>query len=267
MKREDVRKVIHECIDDLNKPLPELVKPLKDHLLSTYHQRDEFDNSYQIKVEYDELYECINGSVERLDPIEKTRAVDKVIFSISSDKSITAKTGGVIVLSLDMDNLSKDDLTDIKSMDHVTTDVDIYRTFMRVHPSKRGILSNMLFNAVGSFKEDIPPYAFYKYEGEYFAKSGKMFGDLAPGGMGFGGFVMQKGNVLEIPSVVKSIGEHAFDSSKNLTKAYIPENVKYIGYHAFSNTPGLTIYCSSSSKPSNWDDEWCDKNCTVVWRK
>jgi len=58
---------------------------------------------------------------------------------------------------------------------------------------------------------------------------------------------------LEIPSSVKTIQEHAFDSCYDLD-VFIPKNVEEIGECAFADC-GI-LYCEADSKPDGWDYSW-----------
>ena len=84
---------------------------------------------------------------------------------------------------------------------------------------------------------------------------------------------------LVIPNGVKYIGVSAFGNTF-LTTVTIPSSVEYIGAAAFMHHSGTNIrdgiiYCEASTKPSNWDEEWCasypilesseEKAFTVVW--
>ncbi len=75
---------------------------------------------------------------------------------------------------------------------------------------------------------------------------------------------------LIIPSTyenkpVTSIGSYALYNCTSLTSVYIPKSIVAIGYRAFYFCFNLTIYCEIEIKPSGWDNNWNESNCTVEW--
>ncbi|MDE7395722.1 MAG: leucine-rich repeat domain-containing protein [Clostridiales bacterium] len=70
---------------------------------------------------------------------------------------------------------------------------------------------------------------------------------------------------IELPQSLLSIGSGAFSSCGGLTSVTIPQSVTTIGSGVFSGCDGLTVYCEASTKPSDWDTEWNNNNCPVIW--
>ncbi|MDE7349147.1 MAG: leucine-rich repeat domain-containing protein, partial [Clostridia bacterium] len=66
-------------------------------------------------------------------------------------------------------------------------------------------------------------------------------------------------------SLLNSIGTWAFANCINLTNIEIPICVTSIGQCAFAYCSNLTIFCESSSKPSEWHINWNHSNLPVVW--
>ena len=66
-----------------------------------------------------------------------------------------------------------------------------------------------------------------------------------------------------ISESVTSIGGYAFSGCSSLKSIFIPANVVSISNSAF--TGPMTIYCEASSKPSGWDNNWCDASSNAVW--
>ena len=267
MTRTDIRTLIKEFLANAGTKVlsSHLSDKLAAQLRKQYPDR-QHGNVYNINCEYDDLFNMINGRIDRCDSFEQDSVMDSVSFAIDKDLRVEAWDQTPAVLTLDMNDLSEDDLVDISHMNDFGR-VDVYKTFMRTPAKDRGKLAAMIPHARGLelFDEDIPPYAFYQYEGKFYSFTGKAVGDLG-GGVGFGGSVRALGTVAEISSRVVVIGEHAFDGCRNLTEVYLPGNVHYVGKHAFANIPGLIIRCGAASKPALWDDQWCDENCTVYFR-
>ena len=270
MKRTDIRAAIKEYLTD--NIVTELSEEVADELAKYLKGRfpdKECGNLYNVECDFWGFFAengSISGKIERCDPIEIDHVIDSVSFSIDKDLRVMAWDRDKTILSLDMHNLSEDDESDIMGMADPRRYVDIYRTFMRVPSKDRGKLSSMIPNsmALSLFEDDIPPYAFYQYDGYFLHKTNRGVGDLG-GGVGYGGIIQEEGTIAEIGNRFVSIGEHAFDGCKNLTEVHISGNVHVVGKHAFSNIPGLVIYCSASAKPSTWDDDWCDENCKAFF--
>ena len=270
MKRAEIRTMIKAYLSDNN--IKSLSQQLADNLkifLQGKYPNEKDGNSYTIECEFTDLFvksDSVTGRIDRCDPLEPDFIIDSVSFSIDADLRIMTWEKDKIALNLDMDNLSEDDKTDIMNIDSFHN-IDVYGTFMRTAPKNRGKLAAMIPNsmALELFEKDIPPYAFYQYDGLFYHTTNKGVGNLG-GGFGFGGFVRKKGSIAEIGNRFSSIGEHAFDGCLNLTEIHISGNIHYVGKHAFSNIPGLVIYCSAPSKPSTWEDDWCDEFCKVYFK-
>ena len=271
MKREEIRLKLKDFLKDkcVKKLTAQVAYEIKEFLREKYpNQR--FGNSNTIDSKFSELFAkggCISGKIDRCDPFEPTFIIDSVRFSIDCDLSVMVWENDKFALNLDLNNLSEDDITDIKHIGN-GSEIDLYRTFIRIPVKDRGKFAEMIPDslALDLLGDDIPPYAFYKYNGLFYHTTTKGVGDLG-GGIGFGGYIKERGSKVQIKNNVVSIGEHAFDCCSNLTEVHISGNVHYVGKHAFSNIPNLIIYCDMVSKPSTWDDEWCDKNCKVVYKK
>lgn len=270
MNRIEIRNVIKEYLIDHNvgRVSQELAAKLNSFLKMKY-PNEKYGNSYTIECEFTDLFmksDSITGRIDRFDPFEPDFIIDSVSFSIDDGLHIMTWEKDKVVLNLDMDSLSEDDKTDIMNIDSFHN-IDVYGTFMRIVPQNRGKLAAMIPDsmALELFEKDIPPYAFYQYDGLFYHTTSRGVGNLG-GGFGFGGFVRKKGGIAEIGNRFSSIGEHAFDGCSNLTEVHISGNIHYVGKHAFSNIPGLVIYCNLPAKPTTWDDEWCDKNCKVYFK-
>ena len=273
MKRTEIRAVIKEYLKNNNVAgLSAKVANELEMYLQDMYPNQKFGNTYKIKCDFEDFFATasISGKVDRCDSFETDFVLDSVFFNIDSSLQVMVWDHEKTVLNLDMNNLTDDDLVDIKHIDIRNTygNFDIYKIFARVPAKDRGKLSNMIPDdmALELFDTDIPPYAFYHYDGLFYHTTNKGVGNLG-GGIGFGGFVREKGTVAQIGNRVMSIGEHAFDGCKNLTEIYISGDTHYVGKYAFSNVPGLKIYCSATSKPDLWDDEWCDAGCDVCYVK
>ena len=59
-----------------------------------------------------------------------------------------------------------------------------------------------------------------------------------------------------INKTMTEIDSYAFRGCKNLYSIYIPKNVIKISGYAFYDSGVFTIYCESSSKPSEFDEDW-----------
>ena len=268
MKRNEVRSVIKEFLLEFD--IKALSSDVADKLaiyLQEKYPSTKFGNSYNIECKFDDFFCARNvcGKIDRCDSFEESYVLDSVTFDINKDLQVMVWDKEPFALTLDMDNLSDDDLIDINNINNQGK-IDVYTTFMRIGEKNRGKLASKIPNseALELFDKDIPPFAFYEYDGLFYHTTRKAVGDLG-GGVGFGGYVREQGSVAEISNTVISIGSHAFDGCKNLTKVYISSNVNYIGKHAFANIPDLVIYCNLPSKPDTWDNEWCDENCTVYF--
>ncbi len=271
MKRTEIRTLIKEYLADNNvrKISQQMADELKRFLHAKYPS-EKFGNSYNVECKFNDLFSksgCVSGKIDRCDPFEPDFIINSVSFSIDGDLHVMVWEKDKFALDLDMSNLSEDDKTDIMNIDNYHN-IDVYRTFIRIPPQDRGKLATMIPNSMGLelLRDDIPPYAFYQYEGLFYHTTNKGVGNLG-GGFGFGGFIREKGTIAEIGNRFTSIGEHAFDGCLNLTEVHISGNVQYVGKHAFSNVPGLKVYCSALSKPASWDDDWCDGLCQVYFKK
>ena len=70
---------------------------------------------------------------------------------------------------------------------------------------------------------------------------------------------------ITIPDSVTSIGEYAFAYCSGLTSVTIPDSVTSIGNRAFCDCRKAVIYCETAISPSEWDNEWKDYGCPVIW--
>ena len=70
---------------------------------------------------------------------------------------------------------------------------------------------------------------------------------------------------VEIPEGIATIGNSAFVGCVNLTELNIPNGVEKIGSGVFSGCVALTIYCKISAQPADWDANWNNAKCPVVW--
>ena len=269
MNRQEIREMIKEYLKSASpRSLSEVTAKQLEEYLKARYPGAKLGNKYNIECDFVDFFtnrNYISGLIERCDSFDEDSVIDSVSFHVYDDMSVMAWDKGGFALKLDMDNLSNDDLTDIMHMDN-SEKIDLYTTFMRISPKDRGRLAGMIPNSMATelFHNDIPPYAFYKYDGQFYGSTGKGVGDLG-GGIGFGGFTRALGSKAEIKPTVISIGEHAFDGCLHLTEVYVSKNVHYIGKHAFANIPGLVIRCGAPSKPATWDDEWCDGGCKVIF--
>ena len=73
--------------------------------------------------------------------------------------------------------------------------------------------------------------------------------------------------VLELPKGLRSIGNYAFASCRDLFNVFIPKTVTSMGKGVFSDCYDLhRITCEAESMPEGWDPDWlegCD--ATPVW--
>ena len=69
---------------------------------------------------------------------------------------------------------------------------------------------------------------------------------------------------FEEGSKLESIGNSAFWNCRSLTSIVIPNSVKHMGPDVFGLCSSLTIYCESSSEPSEWDSFW-NSDRPVYW--
>jgi len=272
MKRTDIRAIIKEYLADST--VKELSEQVASDLVAYLRKRfpnKQFGNVYNVECDFWGFFAdsgSISGKIERCDPTEVDHVIDSVSFSIDKELRVMVWDQDEFALTLNMNHLSEDDVTDIMHMADTRHKVDIYRTFMRIPSKDRGKLSSMIpdSKALSLFESDVPPYAFYQYDGLFYHNTNRCVGDLGRG-IGFGGIIQEKGTIAEIGNRFISIGEHAFDGCKNLTEVHISGKIHYVGKHAFANIPGLVIYCNASAKPSAWDDEWCDESCKVLFNE
>lgn len=259
MKREEVRKKIREFLN--NNHISALSKGVADDLvvfLKEQYPDRQFGNVYDIKAKYDSSFSQISGHIKRCDSFDRNDVIDAVSYKIMENLDINVSSDREkLLLTLDMNNLTRDDIVDIKMFSlPFSGNNDVYKTFMRVAPKERGKLASMVNGCPQVFSTDIPPYAFYEYEGLFYCTTQER--------VSFG-IVKMPGSVAELNTGLVSIGEHAFDGCKQLKKVLLSGDIHYVGKFAFANIPGLIIECSASSKPDYWDDEWCDSNCIVKW--
>ena len=271
MKRNDIRAYIHGFFEDakpvsLSEETTEKLKAFLEAKLSSAAH----DTDFVVEADYHDFFPSnrIEGNTKRMDPVEPGRAVESVHFYIDSPEEVMVWSDEPFVLNLDMDCLSKDDLVDIKYLGKSPHgyEIDVYKTFLRIPPLKRGLLSSMMEDPMGAFDHEVPPYAFYGYKGQFKHTTDETV-DLS-GGLGqFLAHKVERGSTLDVDAWIESIGEHAFDGCTNLKEVIIRYKPHYVGKHAFANIPGLVIRCPRlSKKPDNWDDEWCDENCKIIWK-
>ncbi len=74
-------------------------------------------------------------------------------------------------------------------------------------------------------------------------------------------------NQYVIPTCVTTIKSYAFNGTYIIECVVIPSSVVTIEKDGidYVGTTLTTIYCTESSKPSGWDDNWNTSGCTVVW--
>lgn len=268
MNRTEIRELIKEYLEANNvKNVSADVAEELGAYLRKKHPNKRYGNLYTVYCEFWEFFpdDHIDGRIDLCDPLETEKVICSVKFFIDKKLRVMTWENQPIALTLDVNNLTEDDLIDIENIDAYGK-IDIYYTFMRTPAKDRGKLAAMIPGslALELFVTDIPPYAFYGYDGLFYHRTNKAVGDIG-GGFGFGGLVRELGTVATIGNGVVSVGDHAFDGCRHLTEIRIASSVRYIGKHAFSNIPGLVIRCNMSSKPAMWDDEWCDENCTVYF--
>ena len=70
---------------------------------------------------------------------------------------------------------------------------------------------------------------------------------------------------LDIPYTVQSIGISAFCDCSKIKRIAIPAATTKIDFDAFKGCSAATIYCTVNSKPSDWSDSWNYDNLTVKW--
>ena len=193
MNRLDIRTAIKRFLAE--KGVKTLTVSSADELLAYLCEQypdTRFGNVYEFGCEYDELFEIITGIINRCDPYDPESVIDSVTFKIDKNLRVTAWDQTPAVLTLDMNALTEDDLADIA---HINQEgkVDIHKTFMRTPAKDRGKLAAMIPQslALELFGNDIPPYAFYHYDGKFYSPTGRAVGDLG-GSFGFGGFVSVK---------------------------------------------------------------------------
>lgn len=68
-----------------------------------------------------------------------------------------------------------------------------------------------------------------------------------------------------IPVGVYYIGQQAFWGCANLISVNIPETVDSMLPNAFVECPNLTVYCDFEARPYNWEENWNDGSCAVIW--
>ena len=74
---------------------------------------------------------------------------------------------------------------------------------------------------------------------------------------------------ITLPRGLEYIGDYAF-SQCQIFNVVIPSTVTKVGKYAFDGLVSLssvTICCEVSSKPSDWDNEWCwyYSKATIIW--
>ncbi len=70
---------------------------------------------------------------------------------------------------------------------------------------------------------------------------------------------------IVIPNSVTKILTGAFLKCTSLTEIAIPDSVITMGYHAIGDCTNLSVCCEASTKPSNWNSNWNDGTCAVLW--
>lgn len=95
----------------------------------------------------------------------------------------------------------------------------------------------------------------------------KLTGGTQIGSAAFGNWVNLK--TIIIPDTVTFIKNNAFCDCTNLEIVYIPSSVVNMESYIFNSCPNVTVYCGASSKPSNWNSSWNQRNMStttpVVW--
>ena len=65
--------------------------------------------------------------------------------------------------------------------------------------------------------------------------------------------------ILELPQGLRSIGNEAFASCRDLFKVFIPKTVTSMGKGVFKNCYDLKkITCEAESMPEGWDPDWLE---------
>lgn len=213
--------------------------------------------------------------IQKYDPVEgRSRIIDTSVISINDEMNISAykvkEPAQKIKVSLD--HATREEIRQ-KCGPYISgTKLDFYDLYHSCPETERGILSKILKEeydvpSFEKFDDVIPAYAFCGYDDMFSVLGKEVFGGTENYAFGLMYRRYEDDVNVEIPTHIRGIEEHAFDECSHLKTVTIHSGVEIIEKNAFANCSGLIIRCSMDNKPSGWDDNWCDNNCLVKWKK